>query len=419
LRFAVRRPVNPVASPRSHGVPRRDVLGRVHVSVKRQTAGYAAEEGLALAALRCDVPARRAALARERGIDPFDPAGGLLPEAAYQQSPTRPHNLTVEPGFLTDFRAGFPCRPFGRARHIRDVQVLDADRIEPVRETGGSLLGPVLASVGLTGFQPGDRVHDSRSSVRASGSPRQPALEMAEPVLPAGTKPGNPQQLARRQCRAHSYAAVDADNLAVTWRGDGGWDRGEGDMPASRAVARDPVRPHVGGYGTGPAKAHPTDLWYPHPAGPATGPTNVLGFNADNPETFITPGFAPGRPAVRSRKEICHRLGEVPQRLLLYHLAAAPEPTKLGACVGKLAALLQVARSSAAPGTPPGLLLNGEVPYEAGVRAMVSQHCLLSGRRYQAVTRHSNVISKTISNPEEVKRRVLPGLKSETLTPQP
>ena len=33
LRFAVRRPGYPEASPRSHGVPRRDVPGRVHIRV--------------------------------------------------------------------------------------------------------------------------------------------------------------------------------------------------------------------------------------------------------------------------------------------------------------------------------------------------------------------------------------------------
>jgi hypothetical protein len=47
-RFAVHRPGNPVASPRSHGVPRRDVDGRVHVSVTSETAGSAPEHGLAL-----------------------------------------------------------------------------------------------------------------------------------------------------------------------------------------------------------------------------------------------------------------------------------------------------------------------------------------------------------------------------------
>ena len=41
VRFAVHGPGNPVASPRSHGVPRRDVDGRVHVRVAGETAGSA------------------------------------------------------------------------------------------------------------------------------------------------------------------------------------------------------------------------------------------------------------------------------------------------------------------------------------------------------------------------------------------
>jgi hypothetical protein len=48
MRFAVHRPGCPVASPRSHGVPRRDVDGRVHVRVAGETAGGAPEDGLAL-----------------------------------------------------------------------------------------------------------------------------------------------------------------------------------------------------------------------------------------------------------------------------------------------------------------------------------------------------------------------------------
>ena len=49
----------------------------------------------------------------------------------------------------------------------------------------------------------------------------------------------------------------------------------------------------------------------------------------------------------------------------------------------------------------------------------VFQHCFLGGSRLQAITGHSNTISGNTDIPEEVKRRVLPGLKSETLTPQP
>jgi len=48
VRFAVRWPGSPVASPRSHGVPRRDVPGRVHIRVAGKSAGHAREEGLAL-----------------------------------------------------------------------------------------------------------------------------------------------------------------------------------------------------------------------------------------------------------------------------------------------------------------------------------------------------------------------------------
>ena len=57
MRFAVHRPGIPEASPRSHGVPRRDVPGRVHVSVAGVAAGHAAEQGLALAASQGDVRA--------------------------------------------------------------------------------------------------------------------------------------------------------------------------------------------------------------------------------------------------------------------------------------------------------------------------------------------------------------------------
>jgi hypothetical protein len=78
LRFAVRRPGIPVASPRFHGVPRRDVACRVHVSVAGVSERHAAEEGLALAARRCCVPARGVAPAGERGHGLSEVAERLL-----------------------------------------------------------------------------------------------------------------------------------------------------------------------------------------------------------------------------------------------------------------------------------------------------------------------------------------------------
>jgi hypothetical protein len=81
--------------------------------------------------------------------------------------------------------------------------------------------------------------------------------------------------------------------------------------------------------------------------------------------------------------------------------------------------LVQVARRTLAAGTPPGLLLGGEVPHVPGVRAVISKRCFLGGRRCQTVPRHSNIISSIADIPEEVKRRFLPGLKAEVSTPRP
>jgi hypothetical protein len=105
LRFAVRWPGSPEASPRSHGVPRRDVPGRVHVSVTGVSAGRACELRLALARFRIHVPARRAPLTRERGVDPLHPTGSLLLQAPRQQAPSRPQDPPVQSGLLADVPA--------------------------------------------------------------------------------------------------------------------------------------------------------------------------------------------------------------------------------------------------------------------------------------------------------------------------
>jgi hypothetical protein len=74
---------------------------------------------------------------------------------------------------------------------------------------------------------------------------------------------------------------------------------------------------------------------------------------------------------MRAREEIRHCLSEVPQRLLLYRLAAGSQPPVFGASLSKLPALLQVSRRAVAPRTPPQLLLDCEVPHKAGMRAVI------------------------------------------------
>jgi hypothetical protein len=128
LRFAVHGPGYPVASPRSHGVPRRDVDGRVHISVAGVSAGGAPEARLALTRASVHLPARRAPLARERGSDLLHPAGRLVLQAVHQQAPPRPQDAPVEPGLLADITARIlRCAPGGPGQ-VRDGRTAGGPR---------------------------------------------------------------------------------------------------------------------------------------------------------------------------------------------------------------------------------------------------------------------------------------------------
>src|SRR6266567_9195208 len=99
----------------------------------------------------------------------------------------------------------------------------------------------------------------------------------------------------------------------------------------------------------------------------------------------ISPGLAPGRPPCRVMRmeERGRRLGEIPQRLLLDHLAACGQPVMLGAGSGELPTLLQVAGRALAARMPVRVLLDGQVPHVPGVSAVLPEHRLLGGRGEQ------------------------------------
>ncbi len=103
MRFAVHRPGIPDASPRSHGVPRRDVPSRVHVSIAGETAGSAPEDGLTLARRPVHLPARRASLARV--MPPYLMYPARSHPRGYGAGPAEPHPADLrDPDF-----AGFPA----------------------------------------------------------------------------------------------------------------------------------------------------------------------------------------------------------------------------------------------------------------------------------------------------------------------
>jgi hypothetical protein len=416
LRFAVHGLTQRQASPRRHGVPRRDIPGRVHVCVAGEIAGHAGEESLALAALHCDMPARRAALARVRGIDFLHPARGLVLQTAHQQAPARAHDLPIEAGFLAYIPARLLYGPLGGTRHMRDAKVFDSDHVKPARQVRGSLLSPILTDVLLMSSQLRDGQPQPYTAIRTSPGPGELALKAGQPALPLRAEPGNTKHLARRQRRAHGNATVDADHLTRIRRGYGVGYRCEGDVPAVRAVPRHAVGLY-GRNGTRPAETNPPGLGYPHLASLAAQSAYMPRLHGDDTEALITSGFPPRRFAVRAGEETRHGLREVPECLLLHHLAACTQPPEISAGLGQLARLGEEPWRAAAPRTPPRLLLNSHVPHKPGVRAMVPQHYFLDGRRRQPIAGHSNTLATAADILGEVKRRFLLGPAAEVSTP--
>jgi hypothetical protein len=318
LRFAALRPGSPEASPRSHGVPRRDVPGRIHISVAGETAGRAHEVRLALTRLPVHMPARRAPLACESGFDLLHPAGCLLFQSAHQQAPSGSEDAPVEPGLLADVPSWVLGSAFRGSGHVPDLEVLD--------------------------------------------------------------------------------------------------------VPASSSVHRHPIGFHAWRHRPGPAESHPPGFRNPDLAGlPAQPPhAPLLTAPPHNPEPLIPADLPPRRPPSRILRieERGHRLGEVPQRLLLHHLRTCGQPRVLCPRLGELPTLLQVARSALPARPPVPMLLDGEVPHVPGVRAVHPRRRLLGGCREQPVPGHTNTLSTTTDIAGEVKRRFLREVRAEVSAPR-
>ena len=184
-----------VASPPRalHGVPRRDVRGRVHVSVAGEVAGHAPERRLALAGLWCDVPARTAPL-HVYASGTFSTCPAALSSSRRTSRPQpEPRIPRFSPAFAATFRPGSFGGAPGRPGHRPDVQVLDPDHVEPARQIGAGLLGPVFSPVGLAGLQPGNRQLDPAAPPRSAPGPRQPALEPPERRSGTGRRSASPR----------------------------------------------------------------------------------------------------------------------------------------------------------------------------------------------------------------------------------
>ena len=395
MRFAVHRPGIPEASPRSHGVPRRDIPGRVYVSIAGKPAGRACESRLALARLRIHMPAQRALLASESRFYLLYPAGRLLDQSADQKAPTGPQDLAVQPSLGVNAPARIPSRTLCRSRHVPDLEIFDTDHVEAARNVSAGLLGPVPASVCLSRTQLSDGPPHPRSAVRAAPSPGEPMLQPLQARLLPYAQARDAQQIARRQSCGYNDASVNAHDLAIARRRNRLGDYSEGDMPSSCGVHFHSVRLGARRYRAGPAEPHPPGLRHPHLSGLTAESAYMPRLHGNDPESLVPPSLAPRWTSDRIlRIEECSlRLGEVPQRLLLHHLGACGQPFVLGADSSKLPTLFQITWSACAAQVPVRVLLDGQVPHVPGIGTVILQDNLLGGCWKQPVPGHANTLA--------------------------
>jgi hypothetical protein len=243
LRFTLHRPSqNSAVSTCCHGMPCRDVSGRVHVGVRPVPASHTYEGRLALATLRCDVLAGVTGLRRVRSFHFFDPAGSLLLQPAREQTPPGFEDAPVEPGLLCDVPARILHGSGSGASHAFDVEVLDPDHVEPGSEVGAGFLKPVFAPVAIPGFQPADQGPDFPAAVRPAPGAGESALQPQEPLSFLRPQTLRAGHLTSGQCHRDSDTPVHADDAAGAWGGDRFRDHSERDMPTTRPLACDAVR---------------------------------------------------------------------------------------------------------------------------------------------------------------------------------
>ena len=377
MRFTVRRPASAEVSPCCHRPSGGDVACGVHVGIARpRTAGDTPENRLALAVFGRDVPTIRASLRRIRcGTNSSRPAALCCNRATSTPHPWRLISR-LSPRFCATRVPGCSeCRaPSGSSR---------APSSPPTRMVSKRRATSVVA------FSTQSRRRSaSRARTRAIASlvrarrcdPRRARAKRCcnrrNRCGFASTKTRNTQQLPAGQRHRDRHAAIHTHHAAIARPRDRVGEGGKSDVPAPRAIHCDAVRLHGVGNRARPAEFHPADLGYPHLPTAAVEPFDVARFDSDLPETFMRAGFAPGRATMGAVKEVAHRLGEVPQRLLLHSLRPGRQPVVFSARRGQLGALLVVPGRLAAR-LPVQLLLDGKIPHIPGMATVFGQYCSL------------------------------------------
>ena len=392
MRFTVRRLPTGEVSPCCHRPSGGDVACGVDVGVAPSgIAGFTLENRLALAVSGGNMPASGASLRRIRGRDLVDPAASFVLQPCAEKPPAAAADGSVQPPFLRHTHAGLLDSSACRAGHLSYVKILYFYQVEPSRQHGARLLGPVFAPIPLARLQFRDRTSCSFAAVGPALAAGEALLQDPQPPQLTRGKARYVQQFACRQRSRHGNTPVDPDDAAIAWTADWIRDVRERHMPAACPIFSYAVRPSRLWHRTRQPESHPSDLGNPNPAEVAVQPLDMTRLKPDLPEPFMHARLAPCRASVRTSEEVLHGLREVPERLLLHRLTASPKPFILGTGLRQLRGLLSVAGSLPA-GLPVLLLLDRQVPHIPSISAVRRQDLLLLGCRHEAEPRHNRTV---------------------------
>ena len=377
LRFAVHQLDQRRASPRSHGTPCREVPRRVHISIAGVRADHAAEESLALATPRSDMPTHRTTLTRERGIDSFDPASSFVLQASGECRPGGVEDGPIETSFLRHVAPGLIDSAPSRADHVRHSQVLDPDHVILAGDDRRGLLHEILPPIRCTRTQPCQPRLRPSTPAGAALAPRQRACRLPDAQRRRRLVGG-----AVGQSQRHGDTTIDTHDRAVSRTVQRHGDHRERDVPTPRSIQSDPIGLPAS-QGTATPESHPADLGHQDPRPAPVDLLHPQSSRTDDTKTLMPAPLAPLRPSVTTTPPIRHGLRKVPQRLLLHRLRTRTQPLIRSTSLSQLPALHHIVRKTL-PMMPIPQLLHREIPHEPSLRTVRREQLFLLRCRIQA-----------------------------------
>ena len=392
MRFTVRRDYqrpSPCSRRPSGG---QDVARSVDVSMLEGSAGSAPESRLALSRRPVDMAAACASDGSAVGtnLDDLDPSRvSLVFQPPQDHSPPLSEDRAIEPSLGCDVPPGGGARPLCGLCHGVDAEPFNGDEIVGSHQVGSDLFDPVLHSVGFPISESGGSESGSFGSTALRLLSGKLALKPDHSSGLGCAQTRDMEQLTVASCKSVGDPAVDPCLNSGRQAFSPARSLCEGNVPPAGMIEGHPVGGGLADRAR-PSEAHAAGFGQQDGSESTVQATDMVWLDVDNTKPLPAIPAAPTGMSVCSPPVVHHRLPKVSQGLLLDHNRASSQPGFRSTQLSQLPCLLAVTGPSLTAFTtswsiPLGelLLLQGEIPYEPGMGAVLSEDRLLLRSRIQ------------------------------------